>query len=244
MIGEKLHKIKLSNILFLDIETVPLYSNFNELSPTMQELWDKKSKRLQTDTNQAAEVYKNAGIFAEFGKIICISVAYAKQQNSTLNLRVTSFAGDNEHQLLSDFIELVSKHFNKEQHYLCAHNGKEFDFPFIARRLLVNNLPIPANIDTRGIKPWDVKHLDTLDLWRFGDYKNYTSLKLLAEIFGIPSPKDDIDGSVVHEYFWEHNDLPRIVNYCQKDVIAVVQLFQKYRGETPVADENITIISK
>lgn len=239
---EKLNDIKLSNILFLDIETVSLHSKFDELSPVMQQLWDHKSKRLQIENQTAREVYHKAGIFAEFGKIVCISVAFIKQRGSDVNLRVKSFAGDDEFEILTEFSKLVTKHFNKPQHYFCAHNGKEFDFPFIARRMLINNVPIPYNIDTRGLKPWDVKHLDTLDLWRFGDYKNYTSLKLLSEIFGIQTPKNDIDGSMVYSVYWEENDLSRIVEYCQKDVVAVVQLFQKYRGEEPIPFDKIDVV--
>lgn len=242
MTGEKLTQIKLANILFIDIETVPVVPDYTELSPIMQELWDVKSKRLQTAEQTAADVYKQAGIFAEFGKIVCISVAYIKQKNNINTLRVKSFAGDDEKKLLSDFNHLVVKHFNKPQHYLCAHNGKEFDFPYIARRSLINGLNLPTNIDTRGVKPWDVKHLDTLDLWRFGDFKHYTSLRLLTEIFGIPTPKDDIDGSMVYDVYWNENNLNRIVDYCQKDVVAVVQLFQKYRGEEPVSYDNIILI--
>lgn len=242
MIGGKLSSIKLSNILFLDIETVPCLPDYHELSPTMQDLWNQKSQRLQTPEADACAVYRNAGVFSEFGKIICISVGYLRYRNSVLTLRIKSFAGDNEKQLLMDFSRLVETHFNKSQNYFCAHNGKEFDFPFIARRMLINGLPIPNNLDTRGLKPWEVKHLDTLDLWRFGDNKNYTSLRLLTEIFGLPTPKEDIDGSMVYDVYWNDNDLPRIVDYCQKDVVAVVQLFQKYCGVEPVSFDNVLLI--
>ena len=157
-------------------------------------------------------------------------------------MRIRSFAGDDERQLLVDFFDLVYKYFNSKNKFFCAHNGLEFDFPFIARRALINGLKVPQSLDTRGKKPWEVQHLDTLDLWRFGDYKNYTSLALLAQIFGIPTPKDDIDGSQVANVYWNEHDLQRIVTYCQKDVITIVQLFRKYRCEDLIPDENIVIV--
>lgn len=236
-------EIPISKILFLDIETVPQYSSYIDLSKEERQLWDLKSKRLQTSQIRPSELYKKAGIFAEFGKIICISVAFVLVKKNQNLVRVRSFYGDNEKQIIEDFIGLVIKHFNTGKTYFCAHNGNEFDMPFIARRALIHNITLPESIDTRGKKPWEIKHLDTLDLWRFGDYKNYTSLQLLTHIFNIPTPKDDIDGSMVCDIYWKHNDLQRIVEYCQKDVIAVLQLFRKYRCEDLFLPEQITIVS-
>lgn len=234
--------IDVSKILFLDIETVPQYSKESELSDVERTLWVKKSERLAKEDESPDELYKKAGIFSEFGKIVCISVGFLRPVDGFVELRIRSFAGDDERQLLVDFFDLVYKYFNSKNKFFCAHNGLEFDFPFIARRALINGLKVPQSLDTRGKKPWEVQHLDTLDLWRFGDYKNYTSLALLAQIFGIPTPKDDIDGSQVANVYWNEHDLQRIVTYCQKDVITIVQLFRKYRCEDLIPDENIVIV--
>jgi len=236
--------IPLEHILFIDIETVPQYQNFDELPEVFKDLWAKKSKRFQTDSLGPAEVYNRAGIFSEFGKIVCISAGYFHSVNDGASLRITSFYGSSEKHLLGEFLQLVKQHFDKDKQYLCAHNGKEFDFPYIARRSLINGLPLPSCIDTRGLKPWEIRHLDTLELWRFGDYKNYTSLPLLAAIFGIPTPKDDIDGSLVADVFWRENDIHRIVNYCQKDVVAIAQLYRKYRGLDLLDTKSIKFIEK
>lgn len=238
-----LKNIPISNILFLDIETVPQYSSYVSVPVEERKLWELKSKRLQTGITRPSELYKKAGIFAEFGKIVCISVAFVLQKKQQTTVRVRSFYGDDEKQILIDFLELVSKHFNSPKTYFCAHNGNEFDLPFISRRALIHGIHLPDSLDTRGRKPWEIQHLDTLDLWRFGDYKNYTSLQLLTNIFGIPTPKDDIDGSMVCDIYWKQHDLPRIVEYCQKDVVAVLQLFRKYRCEELFLPDVITIVT-
>lgn len=240
----QLPAIDISNILFLDIETVPQYPKYISVPENERRLWDIKSKRLQTKQDRPSELYKKAGIFAEFGKIICISVAYVvSKKNQPLAVRVRSFYGNDERLILEEFTQLVAKHFNTSKQYLCAHNGIEFDFPFIARRALIHGVQIPKMLDSRGKRPWEIHHLDTLDLWRFGDYKNYTSLELLTHIFEIPTPKDDIDGSMICDVYWKHNDIQRIVEYCQKDVIAVMQLLRKYRNEPLFEEHSITIVS-
>lgn len=238
---ENIHKIKIENILFLDIETVAQHLSYFDLSERMQMLWKKKSERFDKNNDSSADVLYNeyAGILSEFGKIVCISAAYIKKIKGEFQLRVRSFYGDDEKKILQEFLNLFVKYFNTDQHYLCAHNGKEFDFPYIARRTLINNIKLPPKFDTRGLKPWEVRHLDTMDLWRFGDYKNYTSLDLLTAIFDIPSPKTDMDGSEVNETYWHEQDLPKIVAYCQNDVVAIVQLFLKYRGSNLFPEEKI-----
>lgn len=231
-----LKNIENTNILFIDIETVPAGKNFIDLSEKMKLLWDKKSKYFRTEDQEAEDVYERAGIYAEFGKIICISAGYLNKERI---FRIKSFYGDNEKILLTEFRSMLQKAYRGSDKFLCAHNGKEFDYPYIARRMLINGIEIPDILDMAGKKPWEVKHLDTLELWKFGDYKHYTSLELLTEVFNIPTPKDDIDGSMVAKVYWEENDLPGIVSYCEKDVLAVVQLFLKYKNEKPVKAENI-----
>jgi len=235
-----LKHIPIENILFLDIETVPAVYEFEELDEQLKKLWDVKSKRMQQDDKTAEDVYEKAGIFAEFGKIVCISVGHIIEKKEEMRqLRLKSYAGNNEHLLMKNFSEMLDKHFGTEEHLLCAHNGKEFDFPYIARRLLINGLPLPAPLDIAGKKPWEINHLDTMELWKFGDYKHYTSLSLLTHIFGISTPKDDITGAEVREVYWEDKDIERIARYCEKDVKATVHLFLKYRGEPLIPDEYI-----
>lgn len=228
-------RINLEHILFLDIETVPQHEHFEELDDTSKALWDLKSKYQRKEDFTPEEFYDRAGIWAEFGMIVCISVGYFVLKGDVRNFRVTSFHGD-EVKILKDFKTLLETHFNKAHHLLCAHNGKEFDFPYIARRMIIKGIDIPFKLDLFGKKPWEVPHLDTLELWKFGDYKTYTSLKLMAHVLGIPSPKDDIDGSQVHSVFYKEKDIDRIVIYCEKDTITVAQIFLRLRNE-PILNE-------
>jgi len=225
-----LTRINLEHILFLDIETVPETESFDELSDEKQELWDQKSKYQRKDEFTPEEFYERAGIWAEFGKIICISVGYFNFKGDTRTFRTTTFHGT-EIKLLKEFKTLLNSHFSSGKHLLCGHNAKEFDFPYIARRMIINGIELPYKLNLFGKKPWEIPHLDTMELWKFGDYKHFTSLKLLANIFGIPSPKDDIDGSQVRRVFYEENDIDRIITYCEKDVITTAQVFLKLRGD-------------
>lgn len=236
-----LNKIPLENILFLDIETVPELENYTDLSEEKQQLFTDKTAYQRREDYTPEEFYERAGIWAEFGKIICISVGYFVQNEEKRTFRVTTFHG-NEARLLLDFKKLVEEHFYKNQHLLCAHNGKEFDFPYIARRMIINEISLPEKLNLFGKKPWEVAHLDTLELWKFGDYKHYTSLKLLTNILGIPSPKQDIDGSQVAEVYYKEKDLPRIIEYCEKDTIAVAQLLLRFRNEPLLTDDQVTIV--
>jgi DNA polymerase elongation subunit (family B) len=131
---------------------------------------------------------------------------------------------------------------SKKDLSLCAHNGKEFDFPYLSRRMMVNGISLPAVLDNAGKKPWEVKFVDTLELWKFGDYKHYTSLELLAYLFGIPTPKDDIDGSMVAGIYYQEKDLPRIARYCEKDVLTIIRLLLKFAGQDTIAEEHVELI--
>ena len=233
-----IEKIALDHILFLDIETVPEIENFHELDPVKQELFATKTQYQRKDDFTPEEFYERAGIWAEFGKIICISVGYFTLKSDIRHFRVTSFFGE-ETKILKDFSNLLNNHFAQPQHLLCGHNAKEFDFPFIARRMLIHGIQIPQKLNLFGKKPWEVPHLDTMELWKFGDYKTFTSLKLLTNVLGIPSPKDDIDGSEVGKVFYIDKDLDRIITYCEKDVIAVAQVFLKMRREDLLIEEEI-----
>lgn len=225
-----LYKIALTNILFLDIETVPEYSSYLELTEEKRLLWEQKTKYQRKEEFTPEEFYHRAGIWAEFGKIVCVSVGYFVEKGNTKDFRVTSFYGD-EIILLNNFKKLLEEYFNLNKHLLCGHNAKEFDFPYIARRMLINGIKLPNKLNLFGKKPWEIPHLDTMELWKFGDYKHFTSLKLLANILGIPSPKDDMDGSLVQEVFYQENNIDRIVTYCELDVVTTAQVFLRLRGE-------------
>ncbi len=236
-----LKRLNLEHILFLDIETVPQFAHYDELDETTKMLWEGKTKYQRKDDFTPEEFYDRAGIWAEFGTIVCISVGYFKIVGEERQFRVTSFHGE-ETTLLKDFKNLLETHFNKTPHVLCAHNGKEFDFPYIARRMVIHGIDLPFKLNLFGKKPWEVPHLDTLELWKFGDYKTFTSLKLMAHVLGIPSPKDDIDGSEVRDVYYEENDIERISTYCEKDTITVAQIILRLRNEPIlIANEIVSV---
>ena len=235
-------KIDFENILFLDIETVPEVENFVDLSEEKQHLFALKTQYQRKEDFTPEEFYDRAGIWAEFGKIVCISVGYFTNFDSVNRMfRVTSFYGD-EVKILEDFKELLNTHFSKSNHLLCGHNGKEFDFPYIARRMIIHQIGLPEKLNLFGKKPWEIPHIDTMELWKFGDYKHFTSLKLLTSILNIPSPKDDIDGSEVGRVYYKENNIDRIVKYCEKDTIAVAQLLLRFNNEPLIEDLNIVSV--
>ncbi|MFT5183420.1 MAG: hypothetical protein ACI84C_000546 [Flavobacteriales bacterium] len=235
-----LDQLDIEDVLFLDIETVSAERKFSDLDADFQSLWEAKSKFIREREELTVEdSYERAGIYAEFGKIVCISVGYFRQVAGHRKFRVTSFYGDDETVVMQEFADLLSSHYSDPQHILCGHNAKEFDFPYICRRMLIKGVEIPRTLNIAGKKPWEVRHLDTMELWKFGDYKHYTSIKLLTKVFGIPTPKDDIDGSQVGTTYWEENDLDRIEQYCKKDVVAVAQLMLRYVGKDLLKAEDV-----
>jgi len=233
-----LQKIAVDKILFLDIETVPQFPNFSELDEKTKQLYSQKTKFLQKDnTITPDDLYERAGIYAEFGKIICISVGYIHEGNLGEQIRLKSFSNEDEEILLREFVKLLEE--NQQFSILCGHNAKEFDFPFICRRLLIHGITLPNVLDIAGKKPWEISHLDTMELWKFGDYKAYTSLALLCHIFQIPTPKDDISGEDVARVYYKEKNLERIKVYCEKDVVALIQLLRKMMGKTLIKEEKI-----
>lgn len=233
-----IEKINLENILFLDIETVPEEENFNVLDEEKKHLFDLKTQYQRKEEYSPEEFYDRAGIWAEFGKIICISVGYFTFKGDIRHFRVTTFWGE-EKKILTDFSNLLNTYFNQPQHIMCGHNAKEFDFPFIARRMIINQIQIPNKLNLFGKKPWEVPHLDTMEMWKFGDFKHYTSLKLLTNVLNVPSPKDDISGSEVGHVYYVEKNIDRIITYCEKDVIAVAQIFLRLRREDLLIEEEI-----
>jgi 3'-5' exonuclease len=234
-----LGNLVLENLLLLDIETVPLYENYEDMSPRWKELWEKKAKFIGDPDSTGSEVYDRAGIYAEFGKIICISVGIFVPNGDHYRLKLKSYYGHDEKDLLSDFADLLHSSFSGAQKALCAHNGKEFDFPYLARRMLINGISLPYILDTAGKKPWEVNHIDTMQLWKFGDFKSYTSLDLLAAIFDIPTPKDDIDGSMVRSVYYVDKDLERIKVYCEKDVVTMANVLMRFKNLDIIDPSNI-----
>ncbi|HEY0432410.1 MAG TPA: ribonuclease H-like domain-containing protein [Chitinophagaceae bacterium] len=233
----------LSCVLFLDIETVSQHDGHDKLPEEWRNLWELKAAYLgrNRDNETAESLYSRAAIYAEFGKIICISCGVLSGTGSDRKLVIKSFCGDDEKLVLVQFCDMLRRWCSDGNKYLCAHNGREFDFPYLCRRLIVNHLPVPEILRLHGRKPWEVPHLDTLDMWKFGDFKNYTSLNLLAHTLGIATPKDDIDGSRVHDVYWVEKNLPRIVTYCQKDVVTVAQIYLRLNDEPLIRPENIEI---
>ena len=240
--------LDLSSILFLDIECVSGEATLEEVDPALAGLWVEKAPRImrvdELSAGEAAQAYVDkAAIYAEWGKIVCISVGFLGQTEDGLQLRVKSFASPDEAVLLEEFHELLSK--SRAFRFFCGHNIKEFDIPYIGRRMLINGMKLPASVDLRGKKPWDLKHLlDTMDMWQFADRKAYTSLKLLAALFGVPSPKGDIDGSQVGRVFWEEGDLERIAEYCERDVVATTNVFLALTQRGRVAEENVVYVGR
>lgn len=220
--------IPLERVLFIDIETVPGSGSWEELPESERMLWDKKTKFQRKDEISAQDFYsEKAGIMAEFGKIICITIGMLEKNDT---LKIKSFAGHDEKKILLEFGEIFNSPRLREV-ILCAHNGKEFDFPWIARRFLINGMMPPIPFQMFGKKPWEIPHLDTMELWKFGDYKSFVSLELLAHLFKVPTPKDDIDGSMVSSIYYIEKDLQRIVDYCEKDVLTLANIFRRMRQE-------------
>lgn len=236
----------LEKILFLDIETVPAYSRFEELPDRLQEQWSVKVEKTKArmpdryaEEDSVADIYmKDAAIFAEFGKVVCVSVGYIYDLMGEQHFKLKSFYNDDEHVLLNEFATLLNN-WDKPDRTLCGHNIKEFDIPYTARRMLINGIQLPKILNIAGKKPWEVQFLDTLELWKFGDFKNFTSLNLLTAVFNIPTPKDDIDGSQVGSVYYETGDLKRIATYCEKDVVATAQVFLKIKGMDLIEEDCI-----
>ncbi len=234
--------LKLENVLFLDIETVPSVASYGELNERQQKLWEARTSYLRKEGEEAPDLWPRAGLFAEFGKIVCISAGVFSSLAEPRRFRIKSFYGDDETRILREFGELAGSFRRGKDLLLCAHNGKEFDFPFLARRFVIRGLPLPEALRVAGKKPWELNFLDTLELWKFGEYRNYTSLALLAEALGISNPKDDLDGSQVAEVYYGERNLDRIARYCEKDVLAVAQVLLKLRGEKLIPEENVEVI--
>lgn len=228
---------KLDKILFLDIETAPIIYKYENLDENAKALWDKKW--LYNDSETPEQRYNKAGVYAEFAKVVCISMG--NFYNGKFYIK--SFTSTDEKEILTQFSEHLTKFYNSDDNNLCAHNGKEFDFPFLCRRFLINKMRLPKILSISGKKPWEVKLLDTMEMWKFGDYKNYTSLNLLAHVFNLPSPKDEIDGSDVARVFWEDRDLEKIKTYCGKDVITLANVFCMLNVQEPIANDNVVYVN-
>lgn len=234
----------LKNILFLDIETVSCEESYDQIDDRLKSLWDKKAQYINLpELSNKEKFYEKAGIYAEFGKIITIGIGYfSKNESAELTFRVKAIASHNEKDVLADFKHLLENKFDASKLFLCAHNGKEFDYPYICRRMLVHQIGLPKALDISDKKPWEVRHLDTMQMWKFGDYKHYTSLDLLAALFGIPTSKDGIDGSMVNHVYYKEKDLDKIAEYCKRDVVVTAQLFLRLNNHPVIDEANIHLL--
>ena len=229
----------LKNILFLDLETVSQAPGFGELEERFQALWEKKSATLRKDAVPETLYTEKAAIYAEFGKIICIGIGFFAEENGRMVFRSRALAQDSEKELLEEFLSVLKK-LKAGKWKLCAHNGKEFDFPYLCRRLLINGLPLPDCLQIMGKKPWETPHLlDTMEMWKFGDIKAYTSLDLMAACLGVPGSKDDINGTQVGKVYHESGDLNRIARYCMKDVSTMARIYMRLIGLPIIPEEDI-----
>lgn len=218
----------LKHYLFIDIETVSGMDDLSLMTPALQDEWIHKTRVKWGIEADAPECFREkAAVFSEFGKVVCISMGCLTEKDGAWTLHMRSFAGDDEKDLLVRFCTSIQKFARSHVPTFVGHNIKEFDLPFLSRRMLVNSIALPECLRLHGKKPWEVPHIDTMQLWAFGDYKSYTRLSLLAEVLGIPSPKDDISGADVGRVYWQERDLPRIVHYCQKDVETTVRVFMR-----------------
>ena len=235
----------LKDLIFLDIETVSGHPDFDSLDEPLQKMWRKKAEFLRNDQEYSAEelYFDRAAIYAEFGKIICISVGFLYyDENDQLNIRIKAIHGDDEKKLLQDFVGLIHEKMDESNIQLVGHNAKEFDFPYLCRRMIINGITLPPYLQMAGKKPWEIKHIDTMELWKFGDYKSFTSLALLTQIFNIPSPKEDIDGSDVNRVYYHEKGLDRIAKYCNRDVFATAQVYLKIKGLDLIAQDKVQFV--
>ena len=237
-------QVQFEKILFLDIETVPQAYQFEQLDDKSKALFEAKNRFQISPEKSIEQIFEDrGGILAEFGKIVCISVGMLHEGSQGKSIRLKSYYHDDEETLLQQFKRLLDDHYNTQYHVLCGHNSKEFDIPYICRRMLINGIALPNILQIAGKKPWEINHIDTMELWKFGDYKSYTSLSLLCHVMNIPTPKDDISGADVARVYYEENDLQRIMVYCEKDVVALIQLFLRLQGEPLVDEFNISSAS-
>lgn len=234
------------DLLLIDIETVPQYQDYMALSELWKSLWCAKISKIMPENFSPEECYlQRAGILAEFGKVICISTGYfTNNEDKELTLRIKSIYGHDEKIILQSFKELITKIYKYNNHFeFAGHNIREFDIPYLCRRMLINSLELPAPLQIHGAKPWEVKMVDTLQWWKFGDYKNYVSLHLLANVLNVHTSKTDMDGSMVQDVYYKENDLARIVEYCQRDVVVVANVILRFKNLPLLHEESITIVS-
>lgn len=244
LLSYKMEQFK--NILFIDIETVPCAPDYGFLTEALQNEWVRKVKTfkniMEGEDTPATLYMERAGVFSEFAKVVCISFGSFYFQDGIWKLRLKSIVNDDEKKLLEEFCEMITR-FNTKYSELrfCGHNIREFDIPFLCRRMLINGMGLPECMQLSGKKPWEITHIDTMELWKFGDYKNFTSLSLLATVLGIPSPKDDMDGSMVAPVYWKEKDLMRIAKYCMQDVLTSAKVFLKLKGVVDVVPEPLYV---
>ena len=228
--------VPITKILFLDIETVggcPDLESCEKFSPEIAEQFHKYydwfNKRFPEDiTLDKNEVFKKrAALVPEFAKIICVSMAFVMENGE---VKKQTFSGDNEKELLIKVRNLLDRCHNLD-FYLCGHNLKNFDIPMLAKRMIINGILPSKILPDYNTKPWEVKAIDTKEIWQYGSYTSIGSLDLLCTCLGIESPKDgEITGDKVHKSYWEENKLSEISEYCEKDVNVLIEFIKKLKN--------------
>ena len=238
-------KSLLKNLLFLDIETVSCVPGYQGLDEQLRLLWDKKAAVLGATEPQAISelFFEKAAIYAEFGKVVAIGLGYITfDDHEEPMLHIKGLSNHDEKALLQTLWEFLEAKCQQASWRLCAHNGKEFDFPYLCRRMLVHGIPLPQVLNIAGKKPWEVNHLDTMEMWKFGDKKSFTSLDLLAALFKVKSSKGLMDGSKVNHCYYVDNDLDKITAYCMQDVVVTAQIFLNLHCWGAIKPENVTFV--
>ena len=230
MIKEDIHKL-----LFVDIETVGVDEDLDSLhhtNPKLSKVWEetgwdyfkrKYSEDSELSSNQM--FVKRAALLPEFGKIVCISVGFIVPSGET---KLDSFYGDEKNILISTS-ELLNR-VDKLGFVICGHNVKNFDLPYIAKRMLINNIPVPKILPNYTIKPWESRVLDTKEVWGFNSFGGLSSLNLVCTSLGLETSKEgEVNGSNMHKYYYDSNNIEKIKNYCEEDVKCTINLVKKLK---------------
>lgn len=225
-------KEDLNNLLYFDVETAGKYESYEDLAlqnPRLAKLWEKRAKYFRANTLGMeemgdSEIYsQKSGLEPEFGRVVCVSFGVWDGENH----RLTSFYGDNEQEILEKTAKIFSNAVSKGMK-ICGHNIKMFDVPFLGKKMIFSGIDVPQNLLLWDKKPWEVPILDTAEFFSFGSWSHkFLGLDLLACSLGIESPKEDIDGSQVHNTFWGEKNYERIMEYCEKDVLTVMDVLKK-----------------
>ncbi len=240
---------ELKQMVFIDIETIRGKKTYNDViteNPALDDYWQTKHTQIREKEplsyghiEDSAEMYeKMAALYPEWGQIVCISIGQIKfdEDGNPIKFTTKSFSGLYEKILLEEFNETASKIMSKyPRMQWVGHNIKGFDMPYIIKRSLINGVRVPNVFHLQKQKPWESQLIDTNDVWKFNGW-NGARLGLLTEILNIPSPKQDMDGKMVSDVFWEDGDLNRISEYCEMDINATANVMLRISGMDIITD--------